>query len=348
MDFLYSTYYGNPLWSWLLAAVITIVLPSILRIIISFVSRRLAAIAQRTKTDVDDSILAVFKNTKFLFLLILSLYIGLQFVALPEMVSRIVRIVVLIVVFLQVGFWGNTLVSFLISRDALKKKAEDPARASAFGVITFFARLVLWLIIVLLALDNLGIEITPLIAGLGIGGIAIALAIQNVLSDIFNSVSILLDKPFEVGDFIIVGDFLGTVERIGVKTTRLRSLYGEQLVFANSDLINSRVKNYKRMKERRIVFSFGVVYQTPADKAEAIPAMVKEIIESIDKIRFDRAHFQKFGDSALIFEVVYYVASGDYNLYMDIQQEINLKLCRKFETEKIEFAYPTQTLYIQK
>jgi len=144
-----------------------------------------------------------------------------------------------------------------------------------------------------------------------------------------------------------VGDFLGTVERIGIKTTRLRSLSGEQLIFANSDLINSRVKNYKRMNERRIVFSFGVIYQTPVDKLEIIPRMVREIIESIDQTRFDRAHFQKYGDSSLDFEVVYYVLIRDYNLYMDIQQKINLTLFRQFEKEHIEFAYPTQTLYIQ-
>jgi len=347
MDFLYSTFYDNPLWAWLLAAGLTIILPFVFRIIMKFVSKRLASIAQRTKTDIDDAFLLIFQGTKFLFLLILSLYIGLQFIELPGTVSRIVRIVVLVVVFLQVGFWGNAIISFLIGRETQKKKAEDPASASAYGVITFFARLVLWLVIVLLALDNLDIEITPLIAGLGIGGIAIALAAQNILSDVFNSVSIVLDKPFEVGDFIIVGDFLGTVERIGIKTTRLRSLSGEQLIFANSDLINSRVKNYKRMNERRIVFSFGVIYQTPVDKLEIIPRMVREIIESIDQTRFDRAHFQKYGDSSLDFEVVYYVLIRDYNLYMDIQQKINLTLFRQFEKEHIEFAYPTQTLYIQ-
>ncbi|MBU1936080.1 mechanosensitive ion channel family protein [bacterium] len=347
MDFLYSTFYDNPLWAWLIAAGLTIILPFVFRIIMKFINKRLASIAQRTKTDIDDAFLLIFQGTKFLFLLILSLYIGLQFVELPGTVSRIVRIIVLVVVFLQVGFWGNAIISFLIGREVQKKKAEDPASASAYGVITFFARLVLWLVVVLLTLDNLNIEITPLIAGLGIGGIAIALAAQNILSDVFNSVSIVLDKPFEVGDFIIVGDFLGTVERIGIKTTRLRSLSGEQLIFANSDLINSRVKNYKRMNERRIVFSFGVVYQTPVDKLEIIPRMVREIIESIDQTRFDRAHFQKYGDSSLDFEVVYYVLIRDYSVYMDIQQKINLTLFRQFEKEHIEFAYPTQTLYIQ-
>jgi len=347
MNFLYSTYYGNTLWAWLLAAVITVVFAMLFQVVRGIVTHRLAAIAQRTKTDVDDAVLLLLRKTKFLFLLILSLYIGLQVTVLPEQASRLLRGVTFIALFLQVGFWGNALISFWISRGAQRRGAEDAARVSAFGVMTFFARLVLWLIIVLLVLDNLGIEITPLIAGLGVGGIAIALATQNILSDVFNSVSILLDKPFEVGDFIILGDYLGTVEYIGVKTTRIRSLSGEQIVFSNSDLINSRVRNYKRMSERRVVFSFGVVYQTPVDKLEAIPQMVREIVESVDQTRFDRAHFQKFGDSSLAFEVVYYVLDRDYNLYMDIQEAINLAVCRRFEKEGIGFAYPTRTLYLQ-
>ncbi len=199
-----------------------------------------------------------------------------------------------------------------------------------------------------LVLDNLGVNITTLVAGLGVGGIAIALAVQNILSDVFCSVAILVDKPFQVGDFIIVGDMMGTVEKIGIKTTRVRSLSGEQLVFSNADLVNSRIRNYKRMQERRVVFSFGVIYQTPADKLEHIPAMVKEIIESVDQARFDRTHFKQFGDSSLDFECVYYVLSRDYNLYMDIQQKINLELFTRFEKEGIEFAYPTRTLYISK
>jgi small-conductance mechanosensitive channel len=348
MSFLYSTFYHNPLWAWLLAAAITVVLPITLRVIQGFMTRRLARIAERTKTDIDNAVLALLRKTRFLFLVILSLYVGLQVVALPDQAFRLLRAVVFIALFLQAGLWGNAFISFLISREAQKKKAEDPASVSAFGVLAFFARLILWIIIVLLALDNLGIAITPLIAGLGIGGIAIALAVQNILGDVFNSVSIVLDKPFEVGDFIIVGDFLGTVERIGVKTTRIRSLSGEQIIFANSDLIGSRVRNYKRMNQRRVVFSFGVIYQTPVDMLEAIPRMVREIIESIDQTRFDRAHFQKFDDSSLTFEVVYYVEDRDYNLYMDIQQKINLAICRQFEKENIEFAYPTQTLYVRR
>jgi len=192
----------------------------------------------------------------------------------------------------------------------------------------------------------MGVDITALIAGLGIGGIAVALALQNVLGDLFASLSIVLDKPFVIGDFIIVDDLLGTVEHIGLKTTRVRSLFGEQLVFSNSDLLNSRIRNYKRMHERRIVFSLGVTYQTPYEKLAAIPDIIREIIELQEQVRFDRAHFKEYGDFALEFEIVYYMLVPDYNAYMDTQQAINLALYERFEKEGISFAYPTQTLYV--
>jgi small-conductance mechanosensitive channel len=195
-------------------------------------------------------------------------------------------------------------------------------------------------------LDNLGYNVSALLAGLGIGGIAVALALQNVLGDLFASLSITLDKPFVTGDFIIVGDLLGTVSHVGLKTTRVTSLSGEQLVFSNSDLLSSRIRNFKRMSERRVVFSFGVLYQTPVSQLEEIPAIVREIVESTDTTRFDRAHFKEFGDSAYLYEVVYYVREPDYNLYMDRQQQINLELCRRFEERGIEFAYPTRTLHL--
>ena len=211
------------------------------------------------------------------------------------------------------------------------------------GVFTWISGVVL-----LLALDNLGVDITALVAGLGVGGIAVALAVQNILGDLFASLSIVLDKPFEVGDFIVVGEFLGTVENVGLKTTRVRSLGGEQLVFANSDLLGARVRNYKRMQERRILFRFGVLYQTPPDQLEQIPVMVREIIEALPEVRFDRAHFFTFGDSSYDFEVVYWMQTPEYNRYMDTQQAINLALVRRFAEADIDFAYPTRTLFVEK
>ena len=201
-------------------------------------------------------------------------------------------------------------------------------------------------IVALIALDNLGIDVTALIAGIGIGGIAIVLAVQNILSDLFASLSIIIDKPFVIGDFIIVGDLMGTVERIGLKTTRVRSLSGEQIIFSNSDLLSSRVRNYKRMYERRVAFSLGVTYDTKVELLERIPSMIEEIIGSQENTRFDRCHFKSFGDFALIFETVYYLLTPDYTAYMDAQQGINLAIARRFEEEGIEFAYPTQTIHL--
>ena len=216
------------------------------------------------------------------------------------------------------------------------------------NALSFIARLVLWATILLLILDNLGVDITALVAGLGIGGVAIALAVQNILGDLFASLSIVLDKPFVLGDFVIVGDLMGSVENIGIKTTRVRSLSGEQLVFSNNDLLTSRIRNFGRMQERRVVFKLGVTYQTPAEKLEGIPGIIREAIEARDKTRFDRSHFASYGDFSLDFETVYYVLSADYNLYMDIQQAINLAIFRRFADEGIEFAYPTQTLFLEK
>jgi small-conductance mechanosensitive channel len=214
--------------------------------------------------------------------------------------------------------------------------------------VGFITKILLWTIILLIALDNLGINISALVAGLGIGGIAVALAVQNILGDLFASFSIFLDKPFVIGDFIIVDTYLGTIEHIGLKTTRVRSFSGEQLVFANADLLKSRIRNYKRMYERRVVFTLGVIYQTSYEKLKKIPEIIQDIIEKQTQTRFDRAHFKEYGPYSLNFEIVYWVESPDYNLYMNIQQKTNLEIFQRFDDENIEFAYPSQSLYINK
>ncbi|MDZ7648234.1 MAG: mechanosensitive ion channel family protein [Cytophagales bacterium] len=207
---------------------------------------------------------------------------------------------------------------------------------------------VLWSIGLLFIFNNFGYDVTAIVAGLGIGGIAIALAAQNILGDLFNYFVIFFDRPFEVGDFITVDDKKGTVEYIGLKTTRVKSITGEQLIFSNSDLTNSRIHNFKRMDRRRIVFAFGVIYQTPPPVLEKIPSLVKNIVEAQSEVTFDRAHFQKFAASSLDYEVVYFVEHSDYNQYMDIQQTINMQIFKTFAAEGIEFAYPTQTVYLSK
>jgi len=346
MPFLQNPFLGNTVLEWIIAAGIVIVFLIIIKIIEMIIVRRLEKFAARSESEIDDMIAATLRKTWKFLVVIVALAVGSFYLTLPSKVSYIIHLVATLAVALQIALWLNTFVGQFLGRIHAKKKAEDPASVSVFGAVTFFVRLVLWTIIFFLVLDNLGIDITTLVAGLGIGGIAIALAAQNILGDIFNSVVILVDKPFEVGDFIIVGSEMGVVEKIGIKTTRVRSLFGEQIVFTNSDLISSRIKNYKRMQERRITFQVGVTYQTPADKLEKIPGLIKEIISSIDRTRFDRSHFKGYGDFSLNFETVYYVLSADYNLFMDIQQAINLALYRKFEAEDIVFAYPTQTLFV--
>jgi small-conductance mechanosensitive channel len=203
---------------------------------------------------------------------------------------------------------------------------------------------IFWLVGIIFIFDNLGFNVTAVLTGLGVGGIAIALAAQTILGDIFNYFVIFFDRPFELGDFIIVDDKMGTVEFIGLKTTRIRSLQGEQIVFSNSNLTNSRINNYKRMKERRVVFTLRIVYKTTHDVLQQIPELLKNIIESRPMTRFDRAHFWKFETYSLDFEVVYYVLTADYNQFMDIQQQINLDIYREFEERNIRLALPTYDL----
>ena len=254
----------------------------------------------------------------------------------------------MIATLLQLGLWLSAGVLKSIDVKRRRQLKEHPDGVAAMDILSFIARVAIWSFVLLAVLDNIGVNITTLIAGLGVGGIAVALAAQNILSDLFASLSIVLDKPFVVGDFLIIGDFQGAVEKVGIKTTRLRSLWGEQLVFSNNDLLSSRIRNYGRMNERRVAFSLGVTYQTPADKLAKIPEMIRRAVDAQADTRFDRAHFQKYGDFALIFEIVYYVLSADYNQYMDIQQSINLKIYADFEANGIEFAYPTQTIYVNR
>jgi small-conductance mechanosensitive channel len=212
------------------------------------------------------------------------------------------------------------------------------------GLINF----VVWAVALVFLLDNLGVKISAVVAGLGIGGIAVALAAQAVLGDLFSYFVIFFDKPFEIGDFIVINDKMGVVEFIGVKTTRIRAIGGEMLVISNTDLTNSRLHNFKKMEKRRVVFNLGVTYQTPSDKLKAIPQLVKLVIENQENAIFDRGHFASYGDFSLNFEFVYYVTSADYVAYMDIQQSINIAIYEQFENAGIDFAYPTQTIFMPK
>ena len=339
----------NTVEVWLLALLVAVFVFAGLRVLKGIVVRRFVRLAGRTQNDVDDIIARALERTKVFFLFLVSVYAGARVLTLaPESpLERALEYVFVTAFVLQVGIWGEVVITAAVQRRTRAMLEDDAAGATTLNAFGFVIRIGLWAVLILMGLANLGIQITPLLTGLGIGGIAVALALQNILGDLFASLSIALDKPFVIGDFIIVGDLLGTVEHVGLKTTRVRSLSGEQLVFSNTDLLGSRIRNFKRMYERRVVFTLGVTYQTPYTQLEAIPGVVRGIVEAQSNTRFDRSHFKGYGDFSLNFETVYYVLVPDYNTYMDIQQAINLEIYRAFEAERIEFAYPTQTVFLE-
>ena len=339
------TYSGNTLEAWLIAFAIAALSFVALKILQRIILLRLSAVVHKTETILDDLFLEIVKRTRLLSLVILALYLGSQILAFSPQRERVIDTVMVLVLLLQGSIWATSGVTFWVN-SVVRRRSDDAATATSLSALGFFGKLLLWSITALLILENLGVNITALVAGLGIGGIAVALALQNVLSDLFASLSIVLDKPFVIGDFVIVDDYLGTVEHVGLKTTRVRSLSGEQVIFSNADLLKSRIRNFKRMFERRVVFTIGVTYDTGYEKLAHISSMLKKIVEAQSQTRFDRAHFKEYGESALVFEVVYFVRSPDYNTFMDIQQAINLEIYRRCEAEGIEFAFPTRTLNI--
>lgn len=274
-------------------------------------------------------------------------YLSLRFLVLSSKIEHILDVMMFVLftmfsVSILIAIAHYSLQRYLQTSDNSMQKKDQLKGLS--GLVSF----VIWVVAIIFLLDNLGVKISAVVAGLGIGGIAVALAAQAVLGDLFSYFVIFFDKPFETGDFVMVGDKLGVVEHIGIKTTRIRALSGEQLVFSNTDLTNSRVHNYKRMEKRRVVFSLGVTYQTSPELLRKITSIVKDIIITMEDTLYDRGHFASYGDFSLNFEFVYYVNGEDYNKYMDIQQSINLAIFETFKNEGIDFAYPTQTLIFHK
>lgn len=337
---------GNSTLSWGVAATIAVVVLVVLLIARRLLRNSLDRLTRQTGVGQLSVAAVVVGTTRSWFLLVIALFLGSRFLSLADKPAGIWTHIVVIVLLIQLGIWAVAGIGRLLTMRREEQLKKDPDSVAAMDMLHFASRVAIWAFVLLLALDNLGVNITALVAGLGVGGIAVALAAQNILSDLFASLSIVLDKPFVIGDFLIINEFLGSVEKVGLKTTRLRSLSGEQLIFSNTDLLNSRIRNYGRMYERRVVFSIGVTYQTASDQLREIPSIIRNVIESEELARFDRAHFQKYGDFALIFEAVYYVLSADYAIYMDIQQAINLEIYDRFEQQGIEFAYPTQTVYV--
>ena len=347
MKLLYQAWGANELYDWAVAGLLVVAAVCVLAVLRYVISRLVSVLAKRTTTELDDHFAQVIASTRLWLLFPLALYAGASALELPARLEHVVNLVAVVALLLQAVLWINGFIGLWLERQLEKRRGVDGEGVTALTLIGFTARVVVWALMLLLILDQLGFDITALVAGLGIGGVAIALAVQNILGDLFASLSIVLDKPFVVGDVIAVDDMIGPVEYIGLKTTRVRSLSGEMIVFANNDLLKSRIRNFKRMYERRVVFSVQVTYETPLEKLESIPGILRAAVERRKQTRFDRAHFKEFADFALTFEIVYYVLSPDYNLYMDIQQAINLEIYRRFSEERIDFAYPTQTVFLQ-
>jgi small-conductance mechanosensitive channel len=246
----------------------------------------------------------------------------------------------------QVGLWLGSFLREFVARYAERKTTDRSALANAMSVVQIFINVAVWSIVALVLLSNMGMDVTALVAGLGVGGIAIGLAAQSIFADLFASLSIILDRPFMRGDFIVFGEHMGTIERIGIKSTRIRSLSGEQIVVSNANLLQATIRNYQLLYERRIQFRLNVSYRTPVDKVAEIPGIVRDAITARSKTRFDRGHLKEFGDAALVFEFVYFVLDPDYNVYMDVHQEINLAVLRAFEANDIDFAFPQPSVIV--
>jgi len=337
---------GNTLQSYLVFAGISLGGILLLHIFKRIIIRRIKSFAQKTQTTIDDFILEVSEKTLIPLAYFGVVYFAIKQLTLSPTIERLLDSLGIVILTIQASRLALALSIYFIQSMWLKKESAETVRKSKsiFTVI----KVVVWGLAVVFILDNLGFNVSAVIAGLGIGGVAVALAAQTILGDLFNYFVIFFDKPFEEGDFIIIDQYLGVIEHIGIKTTRVRSLSGEQLVFSNSDLTSSRIRNYKRMQKRRVLFKVGVTYQTSLEKLKKIQGIIKGIIQNIEDTVFDRAHFQSFGDFSLNIEVVYYVLSSDYNKYMDVQQRINFGIKEAFEKEGIDFAYPTQTLYLNK
>tara|TARA_Y100000031_G_scaffold66746_1_gene74574 strand:+ start:465 stop:1520 length:1056 start_codon:yes stop_codon:yes gene_type:complete len=348
-EYLNLVFGNNTLQAYSYALIAFFVSYIVLKIFRFGILNRLEKLAKKTTTDLDDILVSAIKGIHGFFYLLLSLFIATKYLTVPDLVTNIILYAmnVLIVYYLAGGislFIGKTTNSMIKK----KEKADELDDIPSIELIGKASKAILWVFASILILSNLGYDVSTLIAGLGISGIAIAFALQNILSDIFASFSIHFDKPFQRGDYIVIGTDSGTVEKIGIKSTRIKTLQGQELVVSNKELTNTRVNNYKKMEKRRIVFNLGVTYDTSSANLEKIPKIITDIIEKLELAEPDRVHFNNFGDFSLGFEVVYYMLDSDYTAYMDTQEKINLEIKKAFEKEKIEMAFPTQTIHLAK
>lgn len=341
-------WYGNSPRAWTIALVVLVVVYLLLIAARGLFVRRLGAIAERTATDIDDLFVAVAKKTRGYFLFVVALLIATRSLDLSRDLHHWIGIATAVVALLQVGTWANALIGAWIDRYIERRRAaQDVGSVTTVRALGYGGRGLVWALLFAMALRVFGFDVTALVTGLGVGGIAIALAVQNILGDLFAALAIVVDKPFVIGDVIMVEPHVGSVEHIGLKTTRLRSISGEQIIISNGELLKSRIRNFKRMYERRMVFTLDVAYETPADVVGELPAVIQGIVEAQSPVRFDRSHFTTFTDSSLRIETVYYVLDPDYTKGNNIQQAINLEIMRQFAARGVSFAYPTRTVVLR-
>lgn len=335
-EFLAREYWHNTVQAYLIAFGIIVIGLILVRIFKRYLLNKFQKWASRSDTHFDNMIVGGIERFGLPIVTFAIIYWAINSLELSTKADKIVDVVTAVVIAYFVIRLISAFIQNIITSN-IRKQENGEIKIKQIGGLMIIINMVIWILGLVFLLDNLGYDVTTILTGVGIGGIAIALAAQNIVGDLFNYFVIFFDKPFEVGDAINVDDKNGTIEFIGLKTTRLRSLTGEQIVIANSDLTKSRVHNYKRQETRRIAFTLSVRYQTATEKLKKIPVIVKEIIEAAENTRFDRAHFAKFTEYGLTFEVVYFVTVPDYLLYMDVQQDINLKIIEAFKREQITF-----------
>jgi small-conductance mechanosensitive channel len=346
-DILQREFHHNRISEYLVCLAIIVGGILAVRVVEGLAMRRLKAWAEKTSTTYDDFLVDRIRGTGIPLAYLGIVQASLRVLTLSPRLERIIDMAGIVLLTLIVIFFLVALVRYGFEEYS-RKRGEDPTRDRALKGVIGLTKALVWAIGSLFMLDNLGFRISTVVAGLGIGGIAIALAAQAILGDLFGYFVILFDRPFEIGDFVVVGDYMGVIERFGIKTTRIASLDGEQIVVSNKDLTDSRVRNYRRMAKRRVVFRLGVTYQTPASLLREIPGIVADIFRELEGSTLDRVHFFSYGDFSLIYEIVYYVDGNDYTRYMDLQQQANLRIYEEFEKRRITFAYPTRTLYLNK
>ncbi len=337
--------FGNSLREYLIALLTFVFLLTIFKIIQLFVLQKLKQVTKKTNTDLDDMVITIVQTLPPPFYAFVAFYVALKLLVFPQTIQVMVDTILVVLIIFQIVRVVQIVLEYVLMKQF---RGEDEISHSTLSLVKIILAVVLWIIGFLFILSNLGVNITSLVAGLGIGGIAVAFALQNILSDLFSSFAILFDKPFKEGDFVVVGDKKGTIKKIGIKTTRMKALDGEEIILSNQYLTSAQIQNYNPMEKRRVLFQIRVEYNTPISKIKKIPTILQKIIESADKTEFGRAHFQALDVSALVFEVVYFVQEADYNLYMDIQQSINLQIMEQFEKEKITFAQADHAFFASK